>query len=136
VNWNATSKLAFALEGDCVIQRMWQNSAPGESSTPKRDDGGAAYVHYQLAPKFGIAGRAEYLMDHGGAFSNINQALKETTATFDYQLADGFLMRYEWRRDFSNTPTFFTDEQGVLSKHQITATVGLVWWWGQKQGAW
>jgi hypothetical protein len=93
-------------------------------------------VHYQLAPKFGIAGRAEYLMDHGGAFSNINQALKETTATFDYQLADGFLMRYEWRRDFSNTPTFFTDEQGVLSKHQITATVGLVWWWGQKQGAW
>jgi hypothetical protein len=136
VNWNATSKLTFAIEGDYVIQRMWRNSAPGESSTPKRDDGGAAYVHYQLAPKFGVAGRAEYMMDHGGAFSNINQALKETTATFDYQLADGFLMRYEWRRDFSNSPTFFTDQQGVLSKHQTTATVGLIWWWGQKQGAW
>jgi len=136
VNWNASSKLALAVEGDYVVQRMWRNSAPGESSAPKRDDGGAAYVHYQLTPKFALAGRAEYLMDHGGAFSNVNQALKEGTATFDYQLADGLLMRYEWRRDFSNTPTFFTDAQGVLSKHQTTATVGLVWWWGQKQGAW
>jgi hypothetical protein len=136
VNWNATPKLAFALEGDYVIQRMWQNSAPGESSTPKRDDGGAAYIHYQLTPKLALAGRGEYLMDHGGAFSNINQALKEATATFDYQLSDGFLMRYEFRRDFSNTPTFFTDAQGILARQQTTATLGLVWWWGQKQGPW
>jgi hypothetical protein len=136
VNWNASSKLALAIEGDYVIQRVWRNSAPGESSTPKRDDGGAVYAHYQLTPKLALAGRAEYLMDHGGAFSNIDQALKESTATFDYLLADGFLMRYEWRRDFSNTPSFFTDAQGVLSRHQTTATVGLVWWWGQKQGSW
>jgi hypothetical protein len=115
---------------------MWQNSAPGESSTPKRDDGGAAYIHYQLTPKLALAGRGEYLMDHGGAFSNINQALKEATATFDYQLSDGFLMRYEFRRDFSNTPTFFTDAQGILARQQTTATLGLVWWWGQKQGPW
>jgi len=136
VNWTATSKLAFALEGDYVIQRVWRNAAPGESSAPKRDDGGAAYIHYQLTPRVALAGRGEYMMDHGGAFSNINQALKETTATFDYQLADGFLMRYEWRRDFSNTPTFFTDAQGVLGRQQTTATLGLVWWWGQKQGPW
>jgi hypothetical protein len=136
VNWVATPKLTLALEGDYVIQRTWRNAAPGRSSAPKRDDGGAAYAHYQITPKLGVAGRAEYLMDHGGAFSNINQALKETTATFDYQLADGLLMRYEWRRDFSNTPTFFTDVQGVLGKQQTTATVGLVWWWGQKQGSW
>jgi hypothetical protein len=136
VNWNATSKLALALEGDYVIQRTWRNSAPGESSAPRRNDGGAAYIHYQLTPKLGLAGRTEYMMDHGGAFSNINQALKEATATFDYQLSDGFLMRYEWRRDFSNTPTFFTDTQGILTRQQSTATVGLMWWWGQKQGSW
>jgi hypothetical protein len=26
--------------------------------------------------------------------------------------------------------------QGVLSKQQNTATLGLVWWWGRKEGAW
>jgi hypothetical protein len=44
--------------------------------------------------------------DRGGLFSGLTQALKENTVTFDYSLADGFLMRYEWRRDFSNKPSF------------------------------
>jgi len=45
-------------------------------------------------------------------------------------------MRYEWRRDFSNQPSFLTDVQDVLKKGQITASVGLVWWWGRKEGSW
>jgi len=68
--------------------------------------------------------------------SGLNQALKETTATFDYKLSEGFLMRYEWRRDFSNQPSFLTSTQNVLSKEQNTATLGLIWWWGNKEGAW
>ena len=83
-----------------------------------------------------VGGRAEYLSDRGGLFSGITQALKETTATFDYKFAEGFLMRYEWRRDFSNQPTFFTDRDGVLSKEQQTATVGIIWWVGRKEGTW
>lgn len=93
-------------------------------------------MKYQLSPKFALAGRAEYLSDRGGLFSGLTQALKETTATFDYNVADGFLMRYEWRRDFSNQPSFLTQTQGVLSKQQNTATLGLIWWWGRKEGAW
>jgi hypothetical protein len=46
------------------------------------------------------------------------------------------LMRYEWRRDFSNQLSFLTSTQGVLSKKQNTATLGLIWWWGGKEGAW
>lgn len=136
VSWQATPKLSLAVEGDYVIQRLWRNSAPGESSAPSHVDGGAAYLKYQLNPKFTLAGRAEYMSDRGGLFSGLTQALKETTATFDYNVADGFLMRYEWRRDFSNQPSFLTSTQGVLSKEQNTATLGLVWWWGRKQGAW
>jgi hypothetical protein len=136
VSWQSTPKLTLAIEGDYVIERLWRNSAPGESSAPSHVDGGAAYLKYQLNSKFALAGRAEYLSDRGGLFSGLNQALKETTATFDYNVADGFLMRYEWRRDFSNQPSFLTDTQGVLSKQQNTATLGLVWWWGRKQGAW
>lgn len=136
LTWQASPKLLFALEGDYFIQRVWKNAAPGESSTPGRVDGGAAYVQYQLAPKVTVAARTEYMSDHVGVFSGISQALKENTATLDYKLATNLLMRYEWRRDFSNQPSFLTDTQGVLSKQQNTATVGLIWWWGQKEGSW
>lgn len=135
-SWQATPKLTLQLEGDYVIQRLWRNQAPGESSAPSHVDGGAAYAQYQLTPRIALAGRAEYMSDRGGLFSGITQALKENTITFDYKVADGFLMRYEYRRDFSNQPSFLTDVQGVLSKQQNTATIGLLWWWGRKQGAW
>ena len=134
--WQPTSKLTLAIEGDYFVTRLWANSAPGESSAPSHVDGGAAYLQYQLAPKIALGTRAEYMSDRGGVFSGITQALKENTVTFDYKLADNFLMRYEWRRDFSNQPSFLTDRQGILSKDQNTATLGLVWWWGGKQGSW
>jgi hypothetical protein len=138
VSWQAAPKLTFALEGDYVIEREWKNTIPalGQSSAPSHVIGGAGYAKYQFSPKFALAGRVEYLSDRGGLFSGITQALKETTATFDYKLSEGFLMRYEWRRDFSNQPSFFTDTNGVLSKEQQTATVGVIWWVGRKEGAW
>lgn len=136
VTWQATPKLTVSLEGDYFIQRLWKNQAPGQSSAPSHVDGGAAYLRYQLTPKIAFGTRAEYLSDRGGLFSGLTQALKENTATFDYTLADGFLMRYEWRRDYSNQRSFLSDEQGILKKNQTTATVGLIWWWGRKEGAW
>jgi hypothetical protein len=135
VAWQTTPKLTLQIEGDYEIERLWQNAAPGESSASSVVTGGAAYARYQFNPKFALAARAEYMSD-GGLFSGINQALKETTVTFDYNLGNGFLTRYEWRRDFSNQPSFLTDVQGVLSKQQNTATVGLIWWWGRKEGSW
>ena len=66
----------------------------------------------------------------------MNQALKETTLTTEYKFGNGFLTRFEWRRDFSNQPFFRTQTPGVLSKEQNTLELGLVWWWGQKEGSW
>ena len=134
--WQATPKLTVAIEGDYVIQRLWRDAAPGRSSAPSHTDGACAYIRYQFTPRVAVATRAEYLSDRGGLFSGITQDLKENTVTFDYLLLNGFLMRYEWRRDYSNQPTFLSDVQGVLSKQQNTATVGLVWWWGRKEGSW
>ena len=134
--WQTTAKLTLQIEGDYVIQRLWRDAAPGQSSAPSVVKGGAAYARYQFNPKLALAGRAEYLSDGGGLFSGLNQALKETTVTFDYNLGNGFLTRYEWRRDFSNQASFLTDVQGLLSKQQNTATIGLIWWWGRKEGSW
>ncbi len=136
VTWQATPKLSASLEGDYFIQRLWRNAAPGESSAPAHTDGGAAYLRYEFTPKVALGTRAEYMSDTGALFSGISQALKENTVTLDYKVADGLLMRYEWRRDYSNRPSFLTDVQGVLSKQQNTATLGLVWWWGRKEGTW
>jgi len=134
--WLATPKLTFALEGDYEIERLWRNTAPGESSAPSHVDGGAGYMQYQFTPKIALATRAEYLSDRGGLYSGLTQALKETTVTFSYKLFNGFLVRYEWRRDFSNQPSFLTSTPGVLSKQQNTVTLGLIWWWGRKEGVW
>lgn len=98
--------------------------------------GGAAYARYQFTPKFAMAGRFEYLSDRGGLFSGATQALKEHTMTAEYKLAEGFLMRGEYRRDYSNQPFFLTERPGLLKQEQNTATLGLVWWFGRKQGSW
>ncbi len=133
--WQATPKLTLQVEADYEIQRLWQNTAPAQSSTPTVVTGGVAYAQYQFNPKFALAARSEYMQD-GGLFSGIHQDLKETTLTFDYNLGNGFITRYEWRRDFSNQPSFLTATQGVLTKQQTTATMGLIWWWGRKEGPW
>ncbi|HTQ61184.1 MAG TPA: outer membrane beta-barrel protein [Candidatus Solibacter sp.] len=130
LTWNATPKLALVGEADYVVNRVFSNSAPGHVT------GGAAYARYQLRPKFALAGRAEYLSDRGGLFSGTTQALKETTITAEYKVTDGLISRWEWRRDFSNQPFFLTSDPGLLKKEQNTATVGLIWWWGGKQGSW
>ena len=136
VSWQSTPRLTLALEGDYVIERLWRHAAAGRSSAPAEVWGGAAYARYQLSSNVALGGRAEYLADPQGMFSGVGQALKETTATFEYKIAEGFLMRYEWRRDFSNQPFFQTDTFTGRSKQQNTATVGLVWWFGRKQGTW
>src|ERR1035438_10268422 len=88
--WQATPKLTLQGEADYVIQRVWANTAPGESSAPSHVDGGAAYVQYLLSTRAALAVRSEYLSDRGGLFSGTTQALKEATATYEYKFGDGF----------------------------------------------
>jgi Putative beta-barrel porin-2, OmpL-like. bbp2 len=129
-SWNVTPRLTFAGEFDYVINRF------NSTSAPMHVIGGALYLHQELTARTALSARAEYLSDRGGLFSGTTQALKESTLTFDYRLGDGLLARWEWRRDFSNRPFFLSSEPGAFKKDQNTASLGLVWWFGQKQGAW
>jgi hypothetical protein len=130
LTWQASPKLSFAWEGDYLIERLFTDSAPSHVI------GGASYARYQLTPRFAFAGRTEYLSDRGGLFSGTPQAIKENTFTLEERVADGFILRGEWRRDASNQPYFLTDTLGRLKKEQNTATLGIIWWFGGKQGAW
>jgi hypothetical protein len=130
VSWLATPKLTVALEADDFIQRLYTYSPPAHS------DGGAAYVKYQFTQKFYGATRFEYLADHGGSFTGTTQDVKENTLTAAYRLYEGFQFMAEWRRDVSSEPYFYTSKLGTLKRSQTTATLGFLWWFGGKEGAW
>lgn len=134
--WQVNPRLTLQGEGDYVIQRLWANAAPGESSAPSHVDGGVGYGQYQLSPIASLAARAEYLSDRNGMFSGSSQALKELTATYQRKFGDGFDAFLEYRRDWSNRRYFQTGNQGSPVSHQDTAALGLVWWYGGKKGAW
>lgn len=128
--WSATKNITFVGEADYVLNRTVSESQPGRVVI------GAAYAKYALPKNWNIAGRFEYFDDRGGLFSGTTQALKEFTLVADHMFAPGFLARAEYRRDFSNQKVFLSDQTGVLLHAQPTATLGLVYWWGTKQGAW
>ena len=129
-SFNMGTKWSAAFEGDYVISRVASNSAPAHIY------GGVGYLHRQLTNSLALNGRFEYLKDHGGLFSGVTQDLKEVTGTLVYQFQDGFQTRLEYRRDFSNRPFFLTNSPSMLAPYQDTATVGLLWWFGGKQGSW
>jgi hypothetical protein len=131
MTWQATPSLTLGAEADYVEQKLLSSSPPG------RVYGGALYAAYQLTPKLSLAARGEYLADHGGLFSGTTQDLKETTLTLGYRPAgDGFLVDAEFRHDWSNKPYFLSSTLYVLKKDQPTVGLGVVWWFGQKQGGW
>lgn len=130
VSWQVSKALYLAAEADYVQQRL------DSFSSPNRVTGGAVYGGYQLSSTWAIAARAEYLADVGGLYSGTTQYIKEGTFTVDYRPVDGFLMRAEYRRDQSNQHYFLSNKLGVLESMQPTIGLGLVWWFGQKNGLW
>jgi outer membrane murein-binding lipoprotein Lpp len=130
LSWQATKALTFAAEADYVKERLYPYSSLDHTS------GGALYVGYQLTPALAAAMRLEYLADVGGLYTGTTQYLKEGTLTIDYRLASDFLMRGEFRRDQSNQHYFLSNTLGLLESSQQTIGLGVVWWFGQKQGPW
>jgi hypothetical protein len=133
--FNVTDRLTFAIQGDHLINRLFNDSPPSSIN------GGVAYLRYQFSPFFALAGRFEYVGDNMSddgvsIVTGLDHDLKEFTLTAEYKFAEGFLMRGEYRRDWSNQRFFLTDTPNVLKKEQNTATIGFVWWFGRKQGAW
>ena len=128
--WNPTKSLMIMGEGDFVVNRTFEESPEEHAAI------GAAYLHYALPRNWSVGARAEYFDDPSGLFSGQPQDLHEFTFVADHLFAPGFLARAEYRRDWSNQRLFLTDTPGYLVHAQPTATLGLVYWWGTKQGSW
>lgn len=124
------SALALGLDANYVTNEVVK-AAPALSL-----QGVGAYARYQLTTPVGLGLRYERLDDEG-LFGGIDQVLQEATVTLEYKLADGFLVRGEFRRDWSNE-RFFPGRLGATDPrgHQNTALIGAVWVIGNKTGTW
>jgi hypothetical protein len=127
--FNPTSAVSLGVDANYTTNQV-------EKSDPTTAlQGTGLYARYQVRPAVAAAVRYERLDDEG-LFGGIDQVLQEATATLEYKFADGFLMRGEFRRDWSNELFFTTSDASVKSAHQNTVLVGMVWWFGNKTGAW
>jgi len=129
VAYAATPRLTIGLDVNYVTNQV--NQADDALAL----QGTGAYVRYRVSSPTALSLRYERLDDEG-LFGGIDQVLQELTATAEYRFADGFLVRGEFRRDWSNRRFFTGPQPGDLRDHQNTALVGLVWWFGNKPGTW
>lgn len=128
--WQATPRLTLIGEADYVLNRTLSQQQPARVVI------GGLTAKYALPRNWNLGARTEYFDDRGGLFSGTTQALKEATLVVDHTFAPGFIARAEYRRDWSNQPFFLSDTAGSLKHAQTTATLGLMYWWGTKQGSW
>jgi hypothetical protein len=127
VTYAPTTSLGFGVDVNYVTNQVTRQD------TPRSLRGLGAYGRYQLGVPGAVSVRYERLDDEG-LFGGIAQVLQEVTATLEYKFAEGFLLRGEFRRDWSTQPFFTTAVPGSLRAHQNTALLGLVWWFGNKRG--
>ena len=129
VAYTATPRLTVGLDVNYVTNEL--NRADDALAL----QGTGAYARYQVSSPAALSLRYERLDDEG-LFGGIDQVLHELTATAEYRFEDGFLVRGEFRRDWSNQRFFTGPQPGDLRDHQNTALVGLVWWFGNEPGTW
>lgn len=129
VAYTATARLSLGLDANYVTNQI------REGDPELSLQGIGAYARYQLSGPTSLSARYERLDDEG-LFGGVAQVLEEFTVTVEHKLADGCLVRGEFRRDWSSEDFFTGPEPNDLRDHQDTALVGLVWWFGNKRGAW
>lgn len=98
--------------------------------------GGSFYARFLVSPRWSLAARSTLFNDSSGLFSGRAQNLRELTLTATLQLANQFQWRWEFRRDQSNQSFFLRQSSPSLARNLDTFSLGLLLWWGPKQGAW
>lgn len=95
---------------------------------------GVAFAHrYTPNSWFALSPRIEYYNDKKGFITGTTQALKEFTLTADLKMKEGFLTRFEYRRDWSNEPFFDRGNQAASAKSMNTFLVGFIAYFGPKR---
>jgi hypothetical protein len=123
VTYTATKQVSLAANYD-----YGRDTFPpaGRSAATVTWQGVAGNLKYQANDWFALTPRVEYYDDKDGFTTGIGQKLKEATVTAEFKHKDGFIVRLEYRGDFSDTPFFPKNATGT-SKSQNTVTVGFIY---------
>jgi hypothetical protein len=149
IAYTPNTKWAFQLNGDYGFGPRYYAESEGctddarTSGAPQPQGGGegvichsgtvnwwgvAGYAKYTWSPKTNFAVRYEYFDDPEGytglAFGDHGWA-QEVTGTYSYNVTSAFLIRGEYRYDFSSVPIFATGFRDV--KQQNTAYISFVY---------
>lgn len=116
----------FTLLGNFVHGRDGDNAGNRGSWT-----GFAGYFKYAFTDKLAFSPRFEVLRDEDGLRTGAAQTVKDITLTQEIKLANNFLTRIEYRRDFSNR-NFFTNSAGTARDNQNTFIIGFSYFFTSK----
>jgi hypothetical protein len=123
-DWVGTIKpvknLALILNTDYATE---ENSAPDGNDA--KWYGIAGIIKYDFTAMFSLSLRAEYFKDQDGVRTGTAQALKEITITPEIRLAQGLIIRPEYRHDWSDERAFDSRNE----KTQDTIALGVMYTW-------
>ena len=116
----------FTLAGNLVYGR------DGDDAGNRGDwFGFAGSFRYAFSDKLAFSPRFEVLRDESGLRTGLAQTVKDITLTQEFKLANNFLTRVEYRRDFSNR-NFFTNSAGAARDNQNTFIIGFSYFFTSK----
>ncbi len=120
VSYSPTSRLSFMVNFDYG----WGDRI-ADLSRAVWWSGAAGYVRYAFGDRYAVATRYEYYNDRDGFTTGTAQHFNEFTGTFERRIARHLITRLEYRRDFSNRPSFLKGDNAVTT--QDTVAAGLVY---------
>jgi putative OmpL-like beta-barrel porin-2 len=91
--------------------------------------GMAGIVKYDFNNTYSLSVRAEFFDDKDGARTGTAQTLTEVTVTPEIRLANGLIVRPEYRHDSSNKESFDMTNGAFTKKSQNTIALGVMYTW-------
>lgn len=95
--------------------------------------GTSTAFRYNFNDHFAFSPRWDWYRDRDGFITGDVRKLQDFTLTFDYKMKEGFLSRFEYRRDWTDNPFFDRGNQTGNAKGQDTLLVGFIVYFGPKR---
>ncbi len=128
-DWVGTIKpvknLSIILNTDYATE---QHTDPDSGGTAKWY-GVSAIAKYDFSDMYSLSLRGEYFNDQNGVRTGTPQHLKEVTLTPEIRVAQGLIVRPEYRHDWSNGTVFDAHDMPLNKKQQDTIAVALMYTW-------
>jgi len=116
--------LSFILNTDYASE---QHSAPDGGTAKWYGISGIA--KYDVNNRYSLSIRAEYFKDKDGVRTGVAQSLKEITITPEIRLAQGLILRPEYRHDWYNEKVFDSYRDELNKKNQDTIALAVMYTW-------